>query len=62
MISSLLAIEQNSLFPILHCDSPDPKCPIRVATGSSKPGSNVLNINFSPNGQASALVVAAHPS
>ncbi len=58
LISSLLAIRNGRLFPILNCDSPDPDCPIRLARPpDDSPGSSVLNLNFSPNGQSSALLV-----
>lgn len=58
LIASMIAIEKKQLFPILNCQSPDPACPIHVAqNGSTKPGNNVLNVNFSPSGQSSAILV-----
>ncbi len=62
LIASLVAIRHGKLFPVLNCTAPDPACPIHVAAGNATlPGDNVLNVNFSPNGQASALVVARAP-
>lgn len=60
LISSLLAIQSGSLFPVLHFDTPDPDCPITVAESRMEAGDSVLNLNFSPNGQASALLVASN--
>ncbi len=59
LIASLLAMREGPLFPILHCESPDPACPLRlVCDHHQSSGPAVLNLSFAPNGQASALVVA----
>jgi len=57
LISSVLAIGQGTLFPVLNCDSPDPKCGVRVAQAGDSAGDSVLKLSVSPQGQASALVV-----
>jgi 3-oxoacyl-[acyl-carrier-protein] synthase II len=60
LISSLLAFKHGRLFPVLNYETPDPDCPISpVVDFSTAPGETVLNINFTPQGQASCLVVRA---
>jgi 3-oxoacyl-[acyl-carrier-protein] synthase II len=60
LISSLLALAHGQLFPVRNCQSPDPECPIRPVTDDRfKPGHSVLNLNFSPVGQASAVYLRA---
>jgi len=58
-IASLLALEKQSLFPILNYDTPDPECPIQaVKPGKSvSAGDNFINLSVTPLGQASAIVV-----
>lgn len=58
MISSLLAIENDSLFPILNCDSLDDDCPISAVTekGTSA-GNSFISTNVTPQGQASSIVL-----
>jgi 3-oxoacyl-[acyl-carrier-protein] synthase II len=56
-IASILALENNRLFPILNCDSLDPNCPIRIATADEPAGNSFLNLNTTPQGQASAVVI-----
>ena len=55
-IASLLALRHASLFPILHYETPDPKCPIHSPELGSDPGELFINVNVSPQGQASAVV------
>jgi 3-oxoacyl-[acyl-carrier-protein] synthase II len=57
LISSLWAIRRGELFPILNCDQPDPNCPVAIATGPGiDPGKIVISVNYTPQGQASAVV------
>jgi 3-oxoacyl-[acyl-carrier-protein] synthase II len=57
LVASLLAIRQGALFPILNCEHPDPNCPIALATKAGiDPGAIVANVNYTPHGQASAVV------
>ena len=60
LVASLLALENGTLFPVLNYETPDPECPIGIVSpGQSPPaGQNVLNINVTPQGQASALLVS----
>jgi 3-oxoacyl-[acyl-carrier-protein] synthase II len=58
LIASLMAMQHGKLFPALSCESPDPQCRIALVSDRDAPaGSIVLNINFTPQGQAAALVV-----
>ena len=58
-IASLLAIGKGELFPLLNYETPDPECPIHAARpGHSTPaGDNFLNLNVTPQGQASAVII-----
>jgi 3-oxoacyl-[acyl-carrier-protein] synthase II len=58
-IASVLALANGTLFPTLNYATPDPKCPVNVAT-TAKPqaaGASFLKLSVTPQGQAAALVV-----
>ncbi len=57
LITSLLALREQQLFPILNLDQLDPACEINAIRESYSPGRSVLNLNITPQGQASALIV-----
>ena len=59
LIASLLAIQHGTLFPVLNYETPDPECPISVVKPGSEldPGTSVLNVNVTPQGQASSVLV-----
>lgn len=57
LIASILALRNGHLFPILNYETPDPACPIHAATAEMPAGDTVVNVNVSPVGQASAVVV-----
>ena len=58
--TSVLALQQKQLFPVLNYEQPDPSCPVNAVTDHRTPaGQCFLNLNVSPQGQASALVVQA---
>jgi len=57
LIASLKALEMGSLFPILNYETPDPECPITPSKNGDPPGSSFINLNFSPQGQASGVIV-----
>lgn len=59
LASSLVAMKEGKLFPVLNYSDSDPDCTLQIAGEESKAGDTALNINFSPTGQASALIVAA---
>jgi 3-oxoacyl-[acyl-carrier-protein] synthase II len=58
-IASVLALGNGTLFPTLNYATPDPNCPVNVAT-AAKPlgaGASFLKLTVTPQGQAAALVV-----
>lgn len=58
MIASILALENNQLFPIANYETPDPSCPINAVTQFGQPaGNSFINLNCSPQGQASAVII-----
>ena len=60
LVASLLAMKNGQLFPTVNCDHPDPECPIRIVNKPNQsPGTTVLNLNYTPMGQASAVVATA---
>lgn len=58
LLCSLLALEHGSLFRTLNYERPDPECPVRVVTREDiAAGDSVLNVNVTPQAQASAVIV-----
>jgi 3-oxoacyl-[acyl-carrier-protein] synthase II len=57
LISSVLALQHGGLFPVLNYETPDPDCPIHAARAGMPAGDSFVNVNVSPVGQASAVVV-----
>ena len=58
LIASIQAMHEGSLFPTLNYETPDPECPISVATTGAEPaGESVLSVNVTPQGQAAAILV-----
>jgi 3-oxoacyl-[acyl-carrier-protein] synthase II len=58
LVASLLALEHDYLFPVLNYECPDPECPIAVVTLPGAPsGASFINLNVTPQGQASAVMV-----
>jgi len=58
LIASVMALRNNSLFPILNYETPDPECPISaVQLIDTSPGDSFLSVNVTPQGQASAVLV-----
>ncbi|MFN0022183.1 MAG: beta-ketoacyl-[acyl-carrier-protein] synthase family protein [Pirellulaceae bacterium] len=61
LIASVLSLQNGRLFRTLNYDSPDPQCPVNVVTSAeTSSGDNFINLNITPQGQASAVVVAKH--
>ncbi|MEZ6094087.1 MAG: beta-ketoacyl-[acyl-carrier-protein] synthase family protein [Pirellulaceae bacterium] len=57
-IASILSLNEQTLFPILNYDSPASTCPINGVREIKKhDGNSFLNLNVSPQGQASAVVM-----
>jgi 3-oxoacyl-[acyl-carrier-protein] synthase II len=58
LIASVMALGHGGLFPILNYESPDPECPIAgVRESGVEAGSSFVNLNVTPQGQASAVAV-----
>lgn len=58
LVASVLAINENHLFQTLNYQTPDPECPIRVVTDDqTRAGDTFVNLNTTPQGQASCVVV-----
>jgi 3-oxoacyl-[acyl-carrier-protein] synthase II len=57
LIASLQSLQHGQLFPLLNYATPDPDCPIRPARKGDEAGDSFININVSPQAQASAIVV-----
>ena len=58
LISSLLAFQNDHLFPVLNYETPDPACPLNlVLDTNTSPGDSVLNLSVSPQAQASSLLI-----
>ncbi len=59
-IASVLAVNNNRLFRTLNYDRPDAQCPINVvADDGIAAGETFVNINTTPQGQASAVIFRA---
>jgi 3-oxoacyl-[acyl-carrier-protein] synthase II len=59
LIASVKALQAGHLFPILNCDQLDADCPIHaVTTADVSAGNSFINVNVTPHGQASAVVVS----
>ena len=58
LIASVLALRNKRLFGVLNYSDPDPECPIAVVRGTeADPGRSFLNVNVTPQGQASAVMI-----
>ena len=58
MAASLLAIAHGRLFPVLNYEAPDPECPLAIVTdGNVGAGRSFINLNVTPQGQASAVLI-----
>ena len=58
MVASLLAMQHGRLFRVLNYQTPDPQCPLAVVTtDDAPPGDSFINLNVTPQAQASAVMV-----
>jgi 3-oxoacyl-[acyl-carrier-protein] synthase II len=58
MAASLLALYYRRLFRVLNYQTPDPECPLAVVTtDDAPPGDSFINLNVTPQGQASAVMI-----
>lgn len=58
LIASVLALENGKLFKVLNLETPDPRCELSLAGEGAEAGGSFLNVNVTPQGQASAVVIA----
>lgn len=56
-IASLMALSHGELFPLLNYETPDPSCPINPATAGEPAGDCFMNVNTTPQGQASVVII-----
>jgi 3-oxoacyl-[acyl-carrier-protein] synthase II len=56
-IASTLALQDGKLFPIQSIEHLDPACPIRPAKRGDAAGETCINVNVTPQGQASGIVI-----
>ncbi len=62
LVASVMALEANHLFPTLNYDQPDPECPVNVVRDRNvSPGDAFVNLNITPQGQASSVLVRRFP-
>lgn len=60
LVAGVMALRHGGLFPILNYEDPDPECPVAgVAEAGADPGASFVNLNVTPQGQASAVIVRA---
>jgi 3-oxoacyl-[acyl-carrier-protein] synthase II len=61
LLGRLLALREGAIPQTLHCDEPDPACPIDVIHSQARFSSNprFLKMSLTRYGQAAALVVAS---
>lgn len=58
--ASLMALRHGRLFVTLNYRSPDPECPVAAVTDpETPPGQYFINLNVTPQGQASAVLIRA---
>jgi len=58
IVASIQALAHRKLFPVLNQDTPDPACPVQVVTElTDYDGDCFLNLNVSPQGQASSILI-----
>lgn len=57
LIGSCLAMENNRLFQTMNCENPDTGCPIRIAQEGEAAGSGFVHLSYSPQGQASSVLI-----
>ncbi len=61
LAAGVLALQGGRLFPILNYEVADPECPIfAVTNGNAEVGESFVNLNVTPQGQASAVVMRSY--
>ena len=53
-----MAMQNDSLFPIMNCENLDSDCPINAVTQTGvSPGDSFVNLNITPQGQSSSVLI-----
>ncbi len=60
-IASMLALQNDALFPQKNYETADVDCPIRAATRGDSAGESFLSLAVTPQGQAGSLVIGRCP-
>lgn len=59
-IASIMSMNNQELFPALNCENLDPNCPISLVRENGTPaGKSFINLNITPQGQASSVAIKA---
>jgi 3-oxoacyl-[acyl-carrier-protein] synthase II len=59
LAAGILALSHDRLFPVLNFQTPDSECPVAPVRGDCvKPGGSMIKLSVTPQGQASAAMVA----
>lgn len=58
VIASLLALQHDQLPVVLNYETPDPECPVAVVREARAAGDAFINLNVTPQGQASGIVIS----
>ena len=57
IVASCLAMDRQSLFPLLNCSQLDPSCPISIANSEAAAGDAFVSLSYSSQGQASGVLI-----
>ncbi len=57
-ISSISALQTGTLFPVLNYESSEDSIDINICKSAEEAGANFINLNVTPQGQASAIVIS----
>jgi 3-oxoacyl-[acyl-carrier-protein] synthase II len=60
-IASMLALQNDAMFPQKNYETADVDCPIRAATRGDSAGESFLSLAVTPQGQAGSLVIGRCP-
>ena len=55
LISGALALHEDKLFATRNFKTPDPACQVNVVREATTPGTSLLNLSVTPQGQASCI-------
>ena len=57
MIASVMAMQDGQLFGARNLETPDPDCPVNLSRERLPAGDSFMNLNVTPYGQASAILI-----